>query len=129
MFNIHSRVMPGSTWSVLYPQGLPHGPPSILVTRDYGPRSRRPETDQVSRVATPCSLDLVSPQKGFSPGPLTPRFKRFPPTIILPISFLCVLCVIYSVEPLCETIRRSEDFIDNFPSPCVSLFPQKKNFI
>ena len=34
----------------------------------------------------PLPLDLVSPQEGFSLGPLTPRFKRFPA-----IRFLCFL--------------------------------------
>ena len=29
----------------------------------------------------------------------------------------CVFCLVYSVEPLYETIRRSEDFINDLPSP------------
>ena len=38
-------------------------------------------------------LDLVSPQQGFSPGPLTPRFKGFPATReFCPLPFVCFLC-------------------------------------
>ena len=29
----------------------------------------------------------------------------------------CVFCLVYSVEPLCGTIRRSEDFINDLPRP------------
>ena len=29
----------------------------------------------------------------------------------------CVFCLVYSVEPSCETISRSEDFINDLPSP------------
>ena len=60
-------------------------------------------------MAIPVSLDPVYLQEGFFPCPLTPRFKRIPATTILAISFLCVSCVVYGVEPLFETIRRTED--------------------
>ena len=29
----------------------------------------------------------------------------------------CVFCLVYSVEPSCEAISRSEDFINDLPSP------------
>ena len=58
-------------------------------------------------------LGLVSSQEGFSPGPVTPRFEHFPATSILATSFLCV---VNSVESLCETIHRLEDFINDLPS-------------
>ena len=70
----------------------PPGSPQFLVTGGYGPHPR-PETDQDSCPGwlPPVPLDLVSPQEGFSLGPLSPRFKRFPATRILPIT-LCVFC-------------------------------------
>ena len=60
-----------------------------LVPSDWGIWASPPETDQDSCPGwlPPVPLDLVSPQEGFSPGPLTPRFKRFPATRILPITF------------------------------------------
>ena len=93
--NIHSRVWtPGPTWSVLHPGGPPLLVPLSSCTGGYGPHP--PETDQDSCPGwlPPVPLDLVSPQEGFSPGPLTPRFKRFPVTRILPITF-CVFSVWY----------------------------------
>ena len=53
-----------------------------------------PETDQDSCPGwlLPVPLDLVSPQEGFSPGPLTPRFKGFPATRILRMTFCVFLC-------------------------------------
>ena len=45
------------------------------------------------------------------PGPLTPRFQNFPATSILPITFLCVFCVVYRVEPQCKTIHGLKEFI------------------
>ena len=67
-----------------------------LVPSDWGIWASPPETDQDSCPGwlPPVPLDLVSPQEGFSPGPLTPRFKRFPATRILPITF-CVFSVWY----------------------------------
>ena len=116
VFNFHSRVIPGSSWSALDLAGPAPGSPQFLVTMGYGIRASPPETDQDS-----CSvwqpLYLVSLQKGFSPGPLTPRFKCFPATSIFPISVLCVFWVIYSVEPSCETTRRLEDFSNDLPNP------------
>ena len=60
-----------------------------LVPIDWGIWASPPETDQDSWPGwlPPVPLDLVFPQEGFSPGPLTPRFKRFPATRILPITF------------------------------------------
>ena len=65
-----------------------------LVPIDWGIWASPPETDQDSCPGwlPPVPLDLVSPQEGFSPGPLTPRFKRFPATRILPLPFVCSLC-------------------------------------
>ena len=65
----------------------------------------------------PCTPRSCLPLEGFSPSPSTPRFKGVPATSILPISFLCVFCVIYSVETLCETIRQSQGFINDLLSP------------
>ena len=66
----------------------------LLVPSDWGIWASPPETDQDSCPGwlPPVPLDLVSPQEGFSPGPLTPRFKHFPATRILPITFVCFLC-------------------------------------
>ena len=60
-----------------------------LVHSDWGMWASPPETDQDSCPGwlPPVPLNLVSPQEGFSPGPLTPRFKRFPAITILPITF------------------------------------------
>ena len=67
-----------------------------LVPSDGRIWASPPETDQDSCPGwlPPVPLDLVSPQEGFSPGPLTPRFKHFPATRILPITF-CVFSVWY----------------------------------
>ena len=77
---------------------LQEGHPSrfALVPSDWGIWASSPETDQDScpRWLPPVPLHLVSPQDGFSPGPLTPRFKRFPTTRILPITF-CVFSMWY----------------------------------
>ena len=74
-----------------------------LVLGDWGIWASPPETDQDSCPGwlPPVPLDLVSPQEGFSPGPLIPRFKRFPATRILPIT-LCVFCVVPGIGPLCD---------------------------
>ena len=76
--------------------------------------SLTPETDQDSCPGwlPPEPLDLVSPQEGFSPGPLTPRFKRFPATRILPITF-CVFSVL-GIEPLCENTANWESLLRPF---------------
>ena len=87
-----------------------------LVPSENGIWASPPETDQDSCPGWQ-PLYLVSLQEGFSPGPLTPRFKRFPVASIFRISFLCVFFVIHSVEPLCETIHRLEDFINDLPNP------------
>ena len=76
-----------------------------LVPSDWGIWASPQETDQDSCPGwlPPVALDLVSPQEGFSPSPLTPRFKCFPATRILPIiSVLFVFCVVPNIEPLCE---------------------------
>ena len=92
--NINSRVWnPGPTWSGL---------------------ASPPETDQDSSPGwlPPVPLDLLSPQEGFSPVPLIPRFKRFPATRILPNYPLCVFCVEPDIEHLCEKHRQLEEFIN-----------------
>ena len=65
-----------------------------LVPSDWGIWALPLETDQDSCPGwlPPVPLDLVSPQEGSSPGPLTPRFKCFPATRILPLPFVCSLC-------------------------------------
>ena len=88
---MHSRVWTsGPTWSVPHPAD---GHPSLfpLVPSDWGIWASPPESDQDSFPGWLPSvpIDLVSPQEGFSPGPLTLRFKRFPDTWILSITF-CV---------------------------------------
>ena len=125
VFNIYSRVISGSTWSGLVCTPSCRAPFWFpLVPSEKGIWASSPETDQDSCQGwvSPVPLDLVFPREGFSPGPLTLRFKRFPTTSNLPINFLCVFCVVYSEEPLCETIRRSGDFINDLPSPQASLF-------
>ena len=60
-----------------------------LAPGDWGIWASRPETEKDSCPGwlPPVPLDLVSLQEGFSPGPFTPRFKRFPATRMLPITF------------------------------------------
>ena len=88
--NIHSRVWtPGSTWSALHPGGPPLLVPlSSLWLGDMG---LTPEdwSGLLSRVATPGTTRSCLPPGGLLSRPLTPRFKRFPATRILPITF-CV---------------------------------------
>ena len=74
-------------------RATPPGSPQFLY---WGIWASPPETDQDSCPGwlPPVPLDLVSPQEGFSPGPLTPRFKGFPATRILRITF-CVFSVWY----------------------------------
>ena len=69
-------------------RATPPGSPQFLY---WGIWASPPETDQDSCPGwlPPVPLDLVSPQEGFSPGPLTPRFKGFPATRISRIAF-CV---------------------------------------
>ena len=82
---------PGPTWCVLHRGGPPLLVP--LVTSDWGIWASSPETDQdpCPGWLPPVPLDLVSPQKGFSPGPLTPRFKGFPPPEFRALPFVCFL--------------------------------------
>ena len=79
-------------------RATPPGSPQFLY---WGIWASPPETDQDSCPGwlPPVPLDLVSPQEGFSPGPLTPRFKRFPATRILPITF-CVFSMWYKALSL-----------------------------
>ena len=89
--NILSRV-----WTPVRPNLYCHPSWFPLVPSDWGIWASAPETGQDSCTGwlPPVPLDLVSPQEGFSPGPLTPRFERFPATRILPITF-CVFSVWY----------------------------------
>ena len=74
-------------------RATPPGSPQFLY---WGIWASPPETDQDSCPGwlPLVPLDLVSPQEGFSPGPLTPRFKGFPATRILRITF-CVFSAWY----------------------------------
>ena len=114
----HSKAQPLETGLEKYPlQGVdprshlictpprratPPGSPQFLY---WGIWASPPETDQDSCPGwlPLVPLDLVSPQEGFPPGPLTPRFKCFPATRIFAHYFLCVFCVVPGIEPLCET--------------------------
>ena len=93
--NIHSRVWTPRSHLICTPprRATPPGSPQFLY---WGIWASPPETDQDSCPGwlPPVPLDLVSPQEGFSPGRLIPRFKRFPATRILPIT-LCVFSVWY----------------------------------
>ena len=63
-----------------------------LTTGGYGPHPQR-LPGLLSRVATPSTTrSYLPPQEGFSPGPLTPRFKHFPATRICPLPIVCFLC-------------------------------------
>ena len=74
-----------------------------LAPSDWGIWASPLETDQDSPPGwlPLVPLDLVSPQEGFSPGSLTPRFKHLPASRILPIKF-CVFSVVLGIEPLCK---------------------------
>ena len=86
--NIHSRVWSaGSTWSVLHPRGPPLLVPLSSCTGGYGPHPRRLIRTPVQGGYPRYHSILSPPQEGFFPGPHTPRFKRFPATTILPITF------------------------------------------
>ena len=93
--NIHSTVWtPGTTWSVVHPGGLPLlAPHSSWWLGDMG-LTHGDWSGLLSGGLPPVPLDLVSPQKGFSRGTLTPRVKCFPATRILPITFVCFLCTV-----------------------------------
>ena len=107
----HSKAYPLETGPKKYPrQGVdPRShlictpPPWFpLVPSDWGIWALLPETDQDSCPGwlSPVSLDLVSPQEGFSPGPLTPRVKCHQNFA----HYFCVFSVyIWHAEPLCLT--------------------------
>ena len=91
--NIHSRVWtPGPTWSVLHPGGPPLLVPLSSCTGGYGPHPWRLIRTPVQGGYPRYHSILSTPQEGFSTGPLTPRFKCFPATRILPTLFVCFLC-------------------------------------
>ena len=71
----------------------PPGSPQFLVTGGYGPHPRRLIWTPVQGGYHWYHLILSPPQEGFSPGPLTPIVKCFPATRILPVTFVCFLCV------------------------------------
>ena len=87
-----------------------------------------PETDQDSCPGwlPPVPLNLVSPQEDFSPGPLTPRFKRFPATRILPLPFVCFLCGTRHIAFL-QKHCQWEEFINNYNKIIliISLLPNR----
>ena len=72
--------------------GHPSWFPLVPSTGGYGPHPRRlirtPVQGDYPRYHSITSL----PRKGFSPGPLTPRVKRFPATRSCPLSFVYFLC-------------------------------------
>ena len=85
--NIHSRVQLVCTSLSRALSCFP------LVPNENGIWASPPETDQDSCPGWQ-PLYLVSLQKGFSPGPLTPRFKCFPATSIFPISLDWKICLV-----------------------------------
>ena len=110
-------------WS-LVPPGLystQEGQPSWfpLVPSDWGIWASPPETDQDSCPGwlPLVPLDSCLPQEGFFLVPLPLDLSASLPPVFFPLVFLCVFCVVCSVEPLCETIHRSEDVINDLPSP------------
>ena len=84
-----------------------------LVPSDWGIWASPPETDQDSCPGwlPPVPLNLVSSQEGFSPGPLTPRFKHFPATRILPLPFVWFLCGTWHIAFLQKQCQW-EEFIN-----------------
>ena len=122
VFNIYSRVIPGSTWSVLHPVGPPPGSPQFLMKRGFGPHPQRLIRAAVKGDYPRYHSILSFPGRASLLVPLPSDLSAFLPPVICPLVFLCVFCVAYSVEPLCETIRRSGDFINDLPSPQASLF-------
>ena len=102
-FNIHSRMIPGSTWSVLHPIGSPPGSPQFLGDMGFIHGSRL-----LSRVAKSVPLDLVSLWKGLPPGPFTP--KALPCHQCFAHQFLvCFLCGIRR-----RTFMRNHPLIRRF---------------
>ena len=106
----HSKAQPLETGPEKYPlQGVdprshlictpprratPPGSPQFLVTGGYGPHPRGLIWTPVQGGYHWYHFNLVSPpQKGLSPGPLIPIVKCFPATRILPITFVCFVCV------------------------------------
>ena len=81
----------------------------------------------------PVPLDLISPQEGFSPGPLTPRFKHFPTTRIFAHYLLCVFCVVPGIEPLCKNTANWKRLLthllknNNYSVHVVLLLPWPKS--
>ena len=80
-------------------RATPPGSPQFLVSGAYGPHPQKTDQDPCPGWLPPVPLDLVSPKKDVSPGPLAPRFKHFPATRILPITF-CVFSVWYPPQYL-----------------------------
>ena len=107
--NIHSMVWtPCPTWSVPHPAG---GPP-LLVPLSSLVLTPGDWSGLVSGWLSPVPLDLVSPQEGFSPGPLTPRL----PPEFCSLPFACFLCGTWhrtfmrkhcQLEKFIKTIYRS----------------------
>ena len=91
-----------------------------LVPSDWGIWASPLETDQDSCPGwlPQVPLNLVSPQEGFSPGTLTPRFKHFPTTTILPLLFVCFLCGTWHRAFMRNHCQLEEFINSNFKIPC-----------
>ena len=106
--NIHFRVwIPGLAWSVLHPGGPPAPSWFPLVPSDLGiwtsPPWRLSWTPVQGGYPQYHSI-LSSPQEGFTPSPLTPRFKCFLTTKIF-AHLLSSAVFFYSVN--CKELQRT----------------------
>ena len=81
------------------------------MTGGYGPHPQRLIRTPVQGGYPQYHLIFSPPQEGFSPGPLTPRFKRFPATRILPLPFVCFLCGTWHIAFL-QKHCQWEEFIN-----------------
>ena len=89
--NIHSRVWtPGPTWSVLHPGGPPLLVPLSSCTGGYGPHSRRLIRTPVQGGYPRFHLILSLPRRA---SLLVPLPLELSATRILPITFVCFLCI------------------------------------
>ena len=99
VFNIYSRVISGSTWSVLHPVGPPSGSPQFLVKREFGPHPQRLIRTPVKGGYPRYHSILSFPGRASLLVPLPLDLSAFLPPVICPLIF-CVFSVWYTAKNL-----------------------------
>ena len=100
-FNIHSRMIPR------VPPGLysTQQGPLLVPLSSWGIWALSTDTDQDSCPGWLTLYHSILSASGRASLLVLLPLKHFPATSVLPISFLCAFCVVYGIEPLCETIH------------------------